>query len=234
MKYLTLITTIALSLIGGSALALNCSVPENGNGTADLPVACPGGYLGQFFIIDGLVGGTIEVHVQHYIFQNATELPGGNLGGHRQTYDATLVMLMTGTGNLAGFNRAIFMQLPGCISDSGPRVPFSPLQNFSRDFVFMQGEIFGDPDFDLIRLRAGTSFGLPSPGQTTLTDQGGTFNVDSFFDIEYQIEFEGAPGSILEGFGRTTHSIGRIFIGNEPVANDEVSWGSIKCLYGTR
>ena len=231
MKFLILTAVVAISLIGGSALALICPVPANGNGTADLPVTCAGGYLGDFFIIDGLVGATIEVHVQHYQFQNASEVPGGNLGGHRQTYDALMVMTMDGTGNLNGFHRMLFMPL-SCISDSGPRVPFSPLQNFPRDFVFMDGEILGDPDFNFVRLRAGTDFGLPSPGLTTLTEQGDMYNVDSFFDIEYQIEFQGAPGSVLEGFGGTTQSIGRIFLGEEPVANEEVTWGSLKCIYG--
>ena len=43
---------------------------------------------------------------------------------------------------------------------------------------------------------------LPSPGQTTLTQQGdGAFLVDSFFDIAYEIYFVGAPESQLDGWG---------------------------------
>ena len=52
---------------------------------------------------------------------------------------------------------------------------------------------------------AGSAFGLPSSGETTLTDLGGgNWNVDSFFDVVYEIEFVGAPGSALEGFGGIT------------------------------
>ena len=58
----------------------------------------------------------------------------------------------------------------------------------------------GDPDFDLLRITAGNGFGLPSPGHTTLTQQpGGNWNVDSFFDITYRIDFVGAPGGSLAG-----------------------------------
>ena len=73
-----------------------------------------------------------------------------------------------------------------------------------NDIFSLQGAIFGDPDFDLIQIRAGTNFGLPSPGATTLTElPGGDFQVDSFFDVFYEIEFVGEPGSDLEGFAGT-------------------------------
>ena len=57
----------------------------------------------------------------------------------------------------------------------------------------------------MLRIQAGQSFGLPSPGHTTLTRlPGGDFNVDSFFDITYQIEFQGSPGGILAGMSGAT------------------------------
>jgi hypothetical protein len=46
---------------------------------------------------------------------------------------------------------------------------------------------------------------MPSPGQTTLTRlPGGDFDVDSFFDVYYQAEFEGCPGSQLQDLAGTT------------------------------
>ncbi len=67
----------------------------------------------------------------------------------------------------------------------------------------------GDPDFDLLRIRAGTDFGMPSPGHTTLTrQQDGTWAVDSFFDIEYRIDFKTTPTSSFGGIrGSTTATI---------------------------
>jgi len=78
----------------------------------------------------------------------------------------------------------------------------------------MSGQIFGDPDFDILRFTAGTANGLPSPGHTTLSDLGaGQWNVDSFFDITYTIDFQGAPGGQLEGLSGTTTSSLRIRTG---------------------
>ena len=66
----------------------------------------------------------------------------------------------------------------------------------------IQGQIpAGDPDFDLLRVTAGTSFGMPSPGHTTLTrlPASGNWNVDSFFDITYRIalDFSAGPPVLL-------------------------------------
>ena len=69
----------------------------------------------------------------------------------------------------------------------------------------LQGQLFGDPDFCVLDIQAGDQFGLPSPGGSTLTDNGnGTFSVDSFFDVSYEITYQGCPGSQLEGFGGTS------------------------------
>jgi len=69
----------------------------------------------------------------------------------------------------------------------------------------------GDPDFDLLRIVAGTDFGLPSPGHTTLTrlgPPGSNWAVDSFFDITYRIDFVGRVGGALSGMsGSTTGTI---------------------------
>ena len=81
----------------------------------------------------------------------------------------------------------------------------------------LQGEIVGDPDFDLLRITSGTDLAMPSPGQTTLYQlQSGDFVVDSFFDISYQIDFVGAPGSPLEGLAGTTMATIRITTGTIP------------------
>jgi hypothetical protein len=73
----------------------------------------------------------------------------------------------------------------------------------------LYGQLFGDPDFCEFIVIGGIDYGLPGPGQTTLTElPSGDFAVDSFFDITYQIEFEGCPGSQLEDYaGITTRTI---------------------------
>jgi hypothetical protein len=74
------------------------------------------------------------------------------------------------------------------------------VQGFDTDLFRMTGQITGDPDFDLLRITAGTDFGLPSPGHTTLTRlASGDWAVDSFFDITYRIDFVGAPGGPFAG-----------------------------------
>ena len=69
----------------------------------------------------------------------------------------------------------------------------------------------GDPDFDVLTITAGADNGLPSPGHTTLTDQGDEkFMVDSFFDVDYRVDFVGAPGGALDGLSGSTTGTTRL------------------------
>src|SRR5262245_41344065 len=212
-----------LTLIGlawGSVVQAACIVPDAG-GTAALP---PGGcvYTTPFqdlFIINGLPPGTtIQMDSALHTFVGALEVAGGTLGGNKQTYTASLDMPMVGSGTLVGYNRNIVMPLSSVESHSAPRVPGTTPQSFPTDMFQLFGQLPpGDPDFDLLRITAGTNFGLPSPGQTTLTQLGGgTWNVDSFFDITYRIDFVGHPGGPLGGRSGSTTGTARFQMG-EPV-----------------
>jgi hypothetical protein len=193
-----------------------CELPDNGQGTADLPPDCPGGYTGHMAIVDGLPPGTtVEVDAVLRDFTSVVRTPGGSLGGEIQTWNGLLEMDMAGTGTLAGFSRFIVLPVYG-ESHSAPRILGQPAQSFTTDLVVFQGQILGDPDFDLLRVTGGTGYGLPSPGHTTLTRlPGGNWSVDSFFDITYRIDFVGAPGGQLPGLsGSTTNA--EHFVAGEP------------------
>ncbi|UCE19824.1 MAG: hypothetical protein JSV84_05650, partial [Gemmatimonadota bacterium] len=193
-----------------------CIVDDNGTGTATLPpMDCQYASPDELWqIIDGLPpGSTIEGPgiLEDFLCNddpNCTlplapgecETSGGSLGGDGHCFEATLDLTLHGTGDLAGFNRHLAVLPVFCEVHTGPRVPGDPVQTFPADMYRLQGELFGDPDFCTFRVRGGTDLGLPSPGQTTITDLGGgLYHIDSFFDITYQIEFEGCPGSVLDG-----------------------------------
>ena len=175
-----------------------------------------------FEIIDGLPpGGTIELFPNHHLFVCGTPpcgQAGGGLGGNLEQYDATLDLVLNGMGPFAGYRRSI--ALPVAVeTHSGPLVPGASVQAFDTDLVDLQGQLLGDPDFTELTLTAGTANGLPSPGYTTLTDQAdGTFLVDSFFDIDYQIDFIGAPGGAFDGLSGTTGGTVRIWAAHDPGA----------------
>lgn len=211
-----------------SAGPLVCLAPDRVDGTVNALSSCP--YVNEtdpWNIIDGLPAGTtIEMDVLLHDYNNIMYSPGGNLGGEREDSDALLQLTMTGTGTLGGFNRMIFVPV-NVQQDTGARILGDPVQNFPNDIFSLQGGIFGDPDFDQIMIRGGTNFGLPSPGATTLTElPGGDFQVDSFFDIFYEIEFQGAPGSVLEGFTGTTEDSSRMV----QLGEDMLPGDSIRCL----
>lgn len=239
-----LAATLLLALAAAAALPAApslaspvCTVPDNGFGTGDLPpVGCAYDAAGDVFkIIDGLPLGS-ELH-STCLFQNFTGItraPGGTLGGEIENYQMTMPWSMVGTGTLTGFNRLLSMQLT-CETHSAPRMLAASTQPFGRDMIFLQGQLpFGDPDFDLLRITAGNGFGLPSPGHTTLvTVPGPAWNVDSFFDIIYRIDFVGnSTGPLAGRSGSTTGTI-RMQCGQpiEPTNSAAGTWGRLKTLY---
>jgi len=192
-----------------TATGVPCNAPDNGGGTVDLPADCPYGSNETMNIINGLPPGTtIESNPQLGNYLNVTRSPGGSLGGEVQQGNAMLKLAMSGTGGLLGYNRLINMQM-NFETHTAPRTPGTSPQSFAADMFTLQGQIAGDPDFDLLRITAGTGFSMPSPGHTTLTSiGGGSWAVESFFDIEYRIDFIGAPGGPLAGrSGSTTATI---------------------------
>ncbi len=197
-----------------------CYTPDNGTSTGTLPAQCPiDGYGNLMTFFDGLPpGSTIDFPARMINMMSPLEVPGGTLGGHMQFFDVFIEMPMTGTGAMFGFSRNILMPLQ-CQTHTGPRGG-AAVQSIPADFFQLQGQIIGDPDFDLLRITGGTNFGLPSPGHTTLTQLPSTdWQVESFFDITYRIDFVGAPGGPLGGMSGSTTGTIRMYQGHAPGSN---------------
>jgi hypothetical protein len=206
-----------------------CVVPDHG-GTADLlPASCPYGSLDDLMILNGLPPGTAIVIQASGTFTCPPASPGicsflspipgvdcsqgAPASGEQDCAAATLALHLVGTGTLSGFVRDIPLNIEAQASFD-PRVPGSPVQSFGADLFRLQGQLpIGDPDFDLLRITAGSDFGLPSPGHTTLTQSGGNWMVDSSFDMTYRIDYVGAQGSSLAGRSGSTTGTVRIRTG---------------------
>jgi len=209
----TVALTVLFILTAIGFVSAQIVAPDNGLGTADLPV--PGHPYTTtfdttiFFIIDGLPPGTTIKIETEMLPLNINNVPVGGTSQIDSFFDIFTELSLTGTGSLSGYHRDITIPLGTGHIHWGTRMPGNPVQAISADWNQLQMQIIGDPDFDLLRITGGNSFGLPSPGHTTLTQlPEGSWAVDSFFDITYRIDFVGAPGGTLAGrSGSTTGTI---------------------------
>jgi hypothetical protein len=139
------------------------------------------------------------LNAQHFGFvevQVAWDPPGF---AATEVFDSSVVFGIQGVGDLEGYARRIEIPDVDCTVYTGERTLHAESQTFENDMLYLFGELPSDDDFTRFQFSAGSDLGLPSPGETTLTKlPDGTFQVDSFFDITYQIDFEGAPGGPFE------------------------------------
>jgi len=207
MRFLLMVFCLLLGY-AADGQAAPCVAPDNGGGTANMPESCA--YVGgNMQITDGLpVGDTIVLNAPLLTnHTNVARTPGGvYLGGEDVAFDTEMFSLsLTGTGTLSGFSTTLNIPMIALVSNA-PRTPGLAVQSFDSNLERLLGQLpLGDPDFDLLRIVAGTDFGLGSPGHTTLTQTtGGDWSVDSVFDITYRIDFVGAYGSSLDGYSGST------------------------------
>lgn len=200
-------------------------------------ISGPNGYLSPsdvHTIINGLPPGTeILLGAEHSDFFNITRSPGGSLGGEQENFNSVLLLHLTGTGAAAGYDSVKSMQTTDQTSIA-PRNILDPVQSFDTQMDGIQGQLPpGDPDFDLLRITAGNLFGLPSPGHTTLTQlPGGNYNIDSFFDITYRIDFVGHPGGPFGGLSGSTTGTIRMQLGQPVPEPTGMALGAIALTAG--
>ena len=210
-----------------------CEGGDVGIGTADLPPAdCT--YLNPeepMQIIDGLPPGTtIEIGFAQSGFV-CDFMPcgqaGGDLGGDAESFDSQVLLDLRGTGSLDGYRRTLTLT-GDQVNHSAARMPGDPVQHFETQVSTLTASIAGDPDFASLTLVAGTAEGLPGPGMTTLEEiPGGGFVVDSFFDLNYRVDFVGAPGGVLDGLSGTTFGTVGIIAGIPLVFEDDFESGDM-------
>lgn len=172
-------------------------------GTTDFPSGC-GAYSGEpnaDFLRSGLpLGAAVTARTALQLTPPFAVVAGGNLGGTRHAFGGSVELALVGNGALGSYARTLSLPLLIGEADLGPFTPSTSPQGAPADLARLHAEVTGDPDFALLRITAGTDFGLPSPGHRSLANvPGGGWAVDSFFDITYRVDFVGDPGGVFAG-----------------------------------
>lgn len=199
---------LALASAPAALAATRCVVADNGSGSISFPPFAPPGYQSPddvTMIENGLPAGTLIIGRMTLTNIALTlETPGGVHGGRIHDFTCDLVLTMHGTGTLTGINFNRTLPAVGRV-ESAPGAPWAISQSVLCEFSRIQAQVTGDPDFDLLRVTGGTDFGMPSSGTTKLTRQpNGDWEVDSFFDVTYRVDFVGAPTGPLGGMSGST------------------------------
>ncbi|MHC4742924.1 MAG: DUF7901 domain-containing protein, partial [Planctomycetota bacterium] len=221
---LPLIALIAVIIASGSVSGQECcTAPDNGTGTVDWPpegcqFTSPSSTL---LLSDEKGGGQVQTN---FVIDSFFDIEYSGENGGIIEFQANLTLDMIGSSGLDGFRRHLVLPVEIEVH-SDQTDPRAKTGSWQTEMVSLSlvggGPLFGDPDFDMLQVRAGSAFGLPSDGHVTVLKLAGSgdFQVDSFFDIEYRIDFQGAPGSVLEGMSGAT--IGTIHVTTCPKSNVE-------------
>lgn len=138
-------------------------------------------------------------------------------GWQRTSMSATISLVISGTGALASLPPRTLTIPAAVVVDTAP-LASGDNQSLDTAIIALQAQLPpGDPDFALLRLTAGSVFGFPTPGHTTLTKHtiGPVgWDVDGSFELACQIDYSGQPAGYLSGYsGSTTQTI-RLATGN--------------------
>lgn len=197
-------TTVSeLHTIAGRIRNHETSLPESGAGSIVWPPAGtegrPGVTPGWFAAQRLAPARALLVRMNLRATPGADLYPGGTLGGELSMGYDQLEMQIVGEGAWAGYKRTLIVPVQTFVN-WGPKADYQSRQGRAADVHFLYGEIAGDPDFGLLRVTGGTGFGMPSVGHTLAEKQSnGDYRVDSNYDLNYRIEWTGAPGSMLAG-----------------------------------
>jgi hypothetical protein len=236
----------SVALISARVGAVQVFVPDNGFGTANVPILAD--YTGEtpMQITNGLFGGTIDIAATLETPSAFAETPGGALGGTKAAGGGSglFTWQMQGTGIYSAYSRTLSFGIqtaPGQESfvdfqfaivgadfeeNTAPRTLNAPIQSFDTVMTRLFGQIVNpadnDPDFDLLRVVAGNDYGMPSPGHTDLLQTGFLWEAYSYFDLAYRIDFIGRPGGQFGGMSGSSQGTVRLSLG-EPIVPEPTS-----------